>query len=399
MRSKNVTVEPKPKHLQHPAKMPRIELIFFDAGGGHRAAATALQLVIASQKRSWDVHLFNLQEHLDSLDLMRRLTGLRLQDIYNLMLRRGWTLGSPQLMRVLQLFIRLYHRKTVASLESYWKVSQPEMVVSLVPHFNRALCESYARTFPGRPFVTLLTDFADCPPHFWIERQQQFLICGSAHAAEQARDAGYAPSRAFRTSGMICDPKFYAPQAADRDAQRRKHGLRPDLPVALVLFGGHGSRAMLQIARHINRSDLDVQLIFICGKNEKLAAKLRVMKSRMPPLVIGFTTDVPFYMHISDFFIGKPGPGSISEALLMGLPVITERNIRTLPQERYNPQWVREQQVGIVVRKFTAIVPAVRELLAPAALARFRANVAAVKNRAIFEVPDIFAQILHSQPL
>jgi 1,2-diacylglycerol 3-beta-galactosyltransferase len=193
---------------------------------------------------------------------------------------------------------------------------------------------------------------------------------------------------------MICHPKFYEPQPADRDAERRKHGLRPDLPVGLVLFGGHGSRAMLKIARRLDDSELRVQLIFISGRNVKLAAKLRSMKSRMPRLVVGFTTDVPYYMHISDFFMGKPGPGSISEALLMGLPVIVERNMRTLPQERYNPEWVREKQVGMVVRNFAGVVPAVRDLLQPETLARFRANVAAVKNLVIFEVPGIFAQIL-----
>jgi 1,2-diacylglycerol 3-beta-galactosyltransferase len=384
--------------LEKPRGVPRIELVFFDAGGGHRAAATALQMVIASQQRGWDIRLLNLQEHLDSLDLIRKLTGVRLQDIYNNMLRRGWTLGSPQLMRALQVLIRLYHAKTIKSLESYWKSSQPDMVVSLVPHFNRALCESLARVFAGRPFVTLLTDIADCPPHFWLERQEQFVICGSERAVQQARNTDYAKERIFRTSGMICHPKFYAPQPADRDAERRKHGLHPDLPVGLVLFGGHGSRVMLEIARRLDDSKLDVQLIFICGRNEKLATKLRNMKSRMPRLVIGFTADVPYFMHISDFFLGKPGPGSISEALLMGLPVIVERNMRTLPQERYNPEWVREKQVGMVVRNFAEVVPAVRELLQPETLARLRANVAAVKNRAIFEIPEIFARILHSEP-
>ena len=30
--------------------------------------------------------------------------------------------------------------------------------------------------------------------------------------------------------------------------------------------------------------------------------------------VVGFTSEIPYYMVLSDFFIGKPGPGSISEA-------------------------------------------------------------------------------------
>ncbi len=75
--------------------MKKIDFVFFDAGGGHRSAADALRLVIQQQQRPWEVRLVNLQELLDSLDVFRKLTGRRLQDIYNLMLKKGWTLARP----------------------------------------------------------------------------------------------------------------------------------------------------------------------------------------------------------------------------------------------------------------------------------------------------------------
>ena len=120
----------------------------------------------------------NLQELLDSIDIAKKYAGIRIEDLYNTMLRTGWTLGSPQLMRVLQWAIRAYHRPTVRLLEQHWKATQPDMVVSFVPHFNRALGESLGRALPDRPFVTILTDIADYPPHFWIEKQLQYFICG-----------------------------------------------------------------------------------------------------------------------------------------------------------------------------------------------------------------------------
>src|ERR1700692_1543077 len=113
----------------------RISLIFFDAGGGHRNAATALKVEIERQGLPLEVSLVNLQEVLDPLDILRKLTGLRIQDLYNKMLRNGWTLGSPQLMRVLQLVIRTYHAPSVRELKNFWLETQPDMVVSLVPHF------------------------------------------------------------------------------------------------------------------------------------------------------------------------------------------------------------------------------------------------------------------------
>ena len=83
-------------------------------------------------------------------------------------------------------------------LEEFWRQSRPDMVVSLVPNFNRALCESLARALPGAPFVTILTDIADYPPHFWIERQDQHFICGSAKAVEQARALGHPTDKIHR---------------------------------------------------------------------------------------------------------------------------------------------------------------------------------------------------------
>jgi hypothetical protein len=373
--------------------MLRIEFGFFDAGGGHRAAATALDLAIRGQKRPWQVRLTNLQELLDDLDVLKKYAGIRIEDFYNWMLRSGWTLGSTQLMRVLQLVIRMYHSPTVRMLEAHWKATQPDMVVSFVPHFNRALGESFRRAYPERPFVTVLTDVADYPEHFWIERQQQYLICGSDRAMAQARERGYSEDRIFRTSGMILHPRFYEPPIEDRIAERDKLGLRRDLPTALILFGGFGNGVMLEIAERLDASELQLQMIFICGKNEKLADALRKRKWRLPSFVEGFTTKVNQYMQAADFFIGKPGPGSVSEALAMWLPVIVERNAWTLPQERYNADWVLENEVGEVLESFREIVPAVARLIEPATLVRYRANAAAMKNQAVFEIPGILQTI------
>ncbi len=377
-----------------PVKKTRIEFVFFDAGGGHRSAATALQMAIESQNFPWDVHLFNLQETLDKLDLIKRFFGVRIQDVYNSMLKSSWTLGSKQLMRVLQTTIAAYHRKTVRILEDAWRELAPDMVVSFVPHFNRELCESFARVYPGRPFITILTDFANYPPHFWLEKQDQDFICGTDMAVQQALALGHAPDRVFRVSGMILHPRFYEPFVLDRMAERHSLGLSPDTPTGLVMFGGQGSKVVAEIVGRLNKSALNVQLILICGKNEVLAAGLRARKTRFPIFVEGFTKRIPYYMHLSDFFIGKPGPGSVSEAMEMHLPVIVECNAWTLPQERYNAQWIREKQVGIVVRNFRQIVPAVCDLLQKNRMAAFSKNAAAQPNRAVFEIPAILQKIL-----
>ncbi len=375
--------------------------MYFDAGGGHRSAALALEAVIQAQGRDWTVRLVNLQHVLDELDIFRKVTGIRMEDIYNRMLAKGWTLGSGLLLPVMHGVIRTYHRAQVKLLTTYWTQTQPDLVVSLVPNFNRALFQSLARALPGTPFVTVLTDLADFPPHFWMEKQpEQFFICGTRKAVQQAQDIGHPRERIFQTSGMILRPSFYAEQAAeqaaervvDRRAERKRLGLDPDLPTGLVLFGGEGSNVMRTIALQLGNSELKLQLILICGRNARLKSKLQSLLTRNRLHVEGFTKQVPFFMQLADFFIGKPGPGSLTEALHMGLPVIVERNAWTLPQERYNTEWIRENGTGLVLRNFREITSAVAELLRPEQLAAMKERIAAHRNRAAFDVPEQILQ-------
>jgi 1,2-diacylglycerol 3-beta-galactosyltransferase len=380
----------------------RIDFIFFDAGGGHRSAAMALKAVVKHQKRPWDVRLVNLQEILDPLDIFRKYTGVRMQDIYNLMLKKGYTLGSKQMLPLMHGLVRLYHRKQVALLTKFWRRSMPELVVSLVPNFNRALFDSLrnADRASGRsptPLVTILTDLADYPPHFWIEQQEQYFVCGTERAVEQAREMGHPDCRIFKTSGMIVRPRFYDPVEVSIPQERERLGLRSDLPTGLVLFGGQGSNRMVSIAKQVDRSGQPVQLIFICGKNQVLQGRLRELPLSFPHFLEGFTNEIPYYMRLSDFFIGKPGPGSISEAIAMKLPVILESNAWTLPQERYNAEWVKEKEVGVVLGSFREIGEGVKQMLEPEIYGRLRRNVEAINNRAVFEIPEILSSLLPRQ--
>ncbi len=366
-----------------------IDLVYFNAGGGHRAAATALKAAIESQGRGWQVRLVHLFQALDPQDQFRRLTGIAPEDYYNKRLAHGWTVGLSQELRLLQAVIRLAHGLLVKALQQHWLATEPDLVVSLVPNFNRALYQSLSDTLPGVPFVTVLTDLADFPPHFWIEPgQQQDIICGTPHAVEQALAAGYPPERVHAVSGMLLREDFYKIGVRDRAAERIRLGLDPDRPTGLVLFGGHGSRAMGAISAALP----DTQLILLCGRNEKLAKRLASSATAAPRCVVGFTTDVPYYMQLADFFIGKPGPGSLSEAVHMNLPVIIARNAWTMPQERYNAIWVRDNGVGLVLPSFRAIGPAVAELVAD--LEKYKWATTRLQNRAAFEIPDILARLL-----
>jgi len=367
--------------------MTCVDLIYFNAGGGHRAAARALEHSL--QHLHWQVRLVNLVEILDPKGQFYDNLGLQPEDLYNKRLASGLTLGMPQELKLLQWLIRLGHPTMLRKMQAHWLATRPDMVVSLIPNFNRALCQSLSLALPGTPYVTVLTDMADYPPNFWIEPDQpQHVVCGTDHAAAQALSAGVPPARIHQVSGMILSPRFYASSTLDRIVERRKHGLDEQQVVGVVMFGGYGSDTMQRIADKL----ADTPLILLCGRNAKLAQWLRRRPARAARVVVEFTDDVAYWMQLADFFIGKPGPASVSEAVHMGLPVIIARNAWTMPQERWNTEWVSTHGLGVVVRSFTRVQTAVDEIVGQ--LPKWQANVRKIQNRAVFEVPEILAGLL-----
>jgi hypothetical protein len=335
---------------------PRIDLVYFNAGGGHRAAAEALQGVLLEREPGWSVRLVDLFRVLDPEGWFPRLTGFAPETYYNKRLAAGFTLGLAQELKVLQAMIRAAHPQLVSRLARHWQHTAPDMVVTLVPNFNRSMGQALSMVDSRVPFVTVMTDLADLPPHFWIEPgYTQHLVCGTERAMRQALDQGLPPTCVHRVSGMI---------------------MRPSL-------------------RRIAASLDDQPLILMCGRNASLAQALARQSARGPRHVVGHTTDVAHWLRLADYFIGKPGPGSLSEALHCGLPVIVARNAWTMPQERWNTEWVREQGLGLVLGGFTEVRAGVQDLLAE--LPRWRASVAQFRNQALFEVAALLRLMADSR--
>ena len=360
-----------------------VQLIYFNAGGGHRSAALALQEVMAQAHPDWTVTLVNLFEVIDSDRYYQKLTGFAPEDLYNMRLKRGWTRGLATELKLFQAMIRLTLPKLKKKMRVFWRNTQPDLVVSLVPNFNKVMYEALRDEMPGVPYVTVLTDMADYPPNFWIEPNQgQYIICGTEFAASQAVASGYDAESIIRTSGMILRPGFYSKRCLDKAERFAEIGLDPQRPTGLVLFGGHGSNDMLKIAKALP----DQQLIFVAGHNTTLARKMAAQSASSRHLVLGFTKDIDLYMQLSDYFVGKPGPGSLSEAVHMGLPVITFLNASTMPQERYNTTWVEENQLGKVIASLADLPQAVDEILSH--LQDYKSKVQKLNNQAVFEIVD-----------
>ena len=163
-----------------------------------------------------------------------------------------------------------------------------------------------------------------------------------------------------------------------------------------MLYGGEGSRKMLELADALKHLADAPQVIFICGRNESLASSLRAANLPYPHAVLGFTGDIASLLRASDLFVGKPGPGSISEALAAGVPVLLDAT-RVLPQERYNLRWVVDAGVGEVFRDRQTFLAAIERFMA-GGLAAFTAAARRHDNRSAQEMIEIVRQYLPDEP-
>jgi UDP-N-acetylglucosamine:LPS N-acetylglucosamine transferase len=372
----------------------RVCFLITDAGGGHRSIARALRDAIAKAGYDWDVKIVNFyQDIIPSTDGLHRRLGIWSCDIYNKVLLRyqlGGQMTRP-FIAGLQRQMRQKHVGAVALTEHYWRNEHFDLVVSMMPYVNDTVAESITRACPEVPVVTLVTDYDEWLPNVWFQEGNQIYICGTSRLERQGEEHHVPPSRMVRVSGLVVHPDFYRLPEQEIEEGRVALGLDPRRPVGLVMFGAYGARALIGAGRELSQSRPDIQLIFVCGHNRSLRARIETNGSG-GNVALGFTNELPYYMRLADFFVGKPGAVSVTEALVAGLPVITHSNWRTMPQERYVADWIEEEEVGLKVQTLGDLGSAASTVLDNADA--YHDRLSALGNRAVFEVPHILSQVM-----
>ena len=376
---------------------PDVLLFTIDAGGGHRAAARALAAAAEEKAAPFRLRVESFQQTLLPLDVLKRTTGLSLEDAYNSILRHRWNALMVPLLRVMHAAIRVRRPAIVRTLAAWLRDRpRPAAVVSVMPNFNGVMRDAIREAIPGVPLVVVLTDLADFPPRFWIEPGIDRVVVGTDEARGQALAIGIPEERLRRVSGLVIHPRFYRAGGPDvRDRTRGVMGFAATDFAVTLLFGGKGSPEMAPLAERLLDASPSFRVVAICGENPALFERLSPLEARAAGRLVrlGFTDRVAEILAASDVLVTKPGPGSLSEAFHQRVPVVVTRNVHTIPQERFNTGFVRDRGLGLVVSHWREIPAAVLRLAGDAgALAAMRERLAALPpNRAVYEVVDLVA--------
>lgn len=376
---------------------PRTVLFLIsDTGAGHRSAANAIhaamRLVDGQSSRSAGANdARNGGRRGANRSNWRVIIVDGFAECANFPLRKGVFLYGPAIKHSPRLYSRLFHMtNTVNRFNAAYRISQPflrqgisellrrtrpDVIVSVHPLLNHITLQAMRELGVKAPFITVITDLVSIHTA-WVAPGVTVCVTPTKAARDYAVAAGL-PARRVRLLGMPIDPAFAVEPETTLEERKAALGLDPHLPTILLVGGGEGAGGLERAAYALGQLDLPAQLVIITGRNAALHHQLDRDKESfsVPTTVYGFVHNMPQLMRAADVVATKAGPGSISEAMACGLPIVLTGYIPG--QEEGNVDYVLSNHLGVMARTPEKLVAAIRTLLTPGSvtLAEMRANI------------------------
>ncbi|MDT4967968.1 MAG: processive 1,2-diacylglycerol beta-glucosyltransferase [Acidobacteriota bacterium] len=346
------------------ARVPKILIISSDTGGGHRSAAASI--VAGVQKfflsESYAVRVVRAIE--ESHAVTEKLVKL-----YN------WVLRNKQhWMKYLYWAVNrfrpetreFFYNRTVGYVRDLFERWCPHVVVSVHPLTQHAIARVLKELgLADRiPLITVVTDPCYGFWRGWACDDVRLYLVASEDARRQLIDYGVAPER-IKISGMPVHPKFHFPDDEAARAARSALNLDPHKFTVFINAGWAGGGNIPGIFREFARGDLNVQAIFLAGRNEelRLEAESLAAKAKFPIRVIGYSEHIEQLLCAANVMISKLGGLTTYEAFTCRVPIIADATTEPMPQEAGAADLIELRGAGILLRRAGDIVPVIRRML------------------------------------
>src|SRR5688572_3842661 len=347
-----------------PQTTPKILIISSDTGGGHKSAAAALA---EGLQRFWSGQSIAVRV-IKAVEDSHHITD-KLVTLYNWVLRhkQGWMKYLYWAINRFRPETReFFQKRCIGFCRDAFEKWCPHIVVSVHPltqHiFARVLRELNLTS--QIPLVTVVTDPCYGFWRAWACDDVSLYLVANEDARRQLLDYGVAAEK-IKISGLPLHPKFREPDETDAQNARRAYGLDPDKFTVFVNAGWIGGGNIPAIFRELVRGELDVQAIFLAGKNEALRVEAEEIArhAKFPVKVIGYSDEIEKLMHSANVMISKLGGLTTFEALACRLPIIADATTPPMPQEAGTVRLISKGGAGILLEKSTDIVPMIQSLV------------------------------------
>ena len=362
--------------------IPKILIISSDTGGGHRSAAAALVEGLQNFWEGKSVAVRVVKAVEESHHITEKLVG-----VYNWILknRQHWMKYLYWAMNRFRPETRkFFMKRCIGFCTEIFEKWCPHVVVSVHPMTQHIFARILKNLNLAEqiPLVTVVTDPCYGFWKGWACNDVSLYLVANEDAERQLIDYGIEPEK-IKISGMPVHPKFHEVDEIDAQKARTAFGLNPDKFTVFVNAGWVGGGNIPQIFRELVRGDLDVQAVFLAGKNEELKKEAEELAktAKFPVKVIGYSDEIEKIMQSANVMISKLGGLTTFEALACRLPIIADATTPPMPQEAGTVNLIEEKGAGILLANSIDIVPTIQNLLDDSV--KYAAMKAATVNMAI----------------
>jgi UDP-N-acetylglucosamine:LPS N-acetylglucosamine transferase len=343
---------------------PKILIISSDTGGGHRSAALAL---VDGLQRFWKGESATVRV-IKAVEESHHITE-KLVRVYNWVLqnKQHWMKYLYWVVNKIRPETRMFFQKRcLGYVRDQFEKWCPHIVVSVHPltqhMFGKILKE--LNLADQIPLVTVVTDPCYGFWKGWACDDVSLYLVANDEARRQLIDYGVSPEK-IKISGMPVNPKFHEVTETDAQNARKVMGLDPDKFTVFVNAGWVGGGNIPQIFRELVHGNLDMQAIFLAGKNEelRLEAVELAASAKFPIKVIGYSDEIEKMMQSANVMISKLGGLTTFEALACRLPIIADAITPPMPQEAGTVEMIERRGAAILLRRSADIVPTIRDLM------------------------------------
>jgi 1,2-diacylglycerol 3-beta-galactosyltransferase len=403
---------------------PRLPLLFLiaDTGGGHRSAARAVaQALERGYPGRFAPVLCDPLGGPGSARLLRWVAGL-----YGPLIRRApWLWGAayhlcdsrPAMALLARTLLRLAHGPAADAA----RARHPAGIVSFHPLTGTAAVAARDRGGAGAPVVTVVTDLARMHAAWGHARADLLVAPPTAlrhrdHDRHRDRPGPRTPGRRDGqhdgqcgrrqglavTTGLPVTRDYWGGPLRRRERMvlRRALGLSEDRFLVLLAGGGEGSGGLARRAAAILRRYPDVEVVALCGRNQRLKRRLDRLAARSGGrlTVTGFTRHLADWLRSCDLVVTKAGPGTIAEATCCGAPLLLTSHLPG--QEAGNPEVVTRAGAGRRARGVRRMLAEIGRIRADAGAAQDmrRASAALGRPGAAAEIAGLIADLVLTSP-
>ncbi|MDB6058600.1 MAG: hypothetical protein JWO95_2444 [Verrucomicrobiales bacterium] len=357
----------------------RILIATVTAGGGHLAAAAALEQAWRAMRPCDVVECKDVLDFAPRLYRKMYVKGYvkfveHAPELYGMVFKK--TDNASKVRRATSAR-RSFAHHTNKKFVTYLKSFKPDVV--LCPHFlpleilghMRAKAAKAKKAATPSLNVCIVTDFE--AHAFWLEPGVD-MYCVAAAETGASLVARGANEKDVVATGIPIGAKFAEP--VDIVGVRRRYGLRDDLPTVLVLSGGFGMGPVAEILDELDKVDTHFQTVVVCGRNEELRKDLAGQDRKHPTHVLGYCNNMHELMSASSLIVTKPGGLTTSEAMAIGRPLVI---LNPIPgQETANSDFLLERGAAIKLNRVEDLPFRIKELLSSKKLLQMSAAAAAL---------------------